>query len=123
MNNSYHPAGTSINFAFCEEIRKFSLALGWLWYSQISAVHMAAGKSVNIRAILGYNGKYNCVVLFLSQLYTTLEFMISSQKAKFTDVPAVPAECIWTILQHFQNRVTYMTSEEMWFIVYMRCIS
>ena len=51
------------------------------------------------------NIKYNCVVLFFSQLYILLiyaskyfliatiikgmsEFMISSQKAKFIDVPA-----------------------------------
>ena len=30
--------------------------LGWLLYSQISVVHMAVGKSVNIRAIPRYSG-------------------------------------------------------------------
>ena len=61
----------------------FHYTLGWLRYSQISTVHMAVGKSVNIRAIQGImenfqcssappNIKYNCVVLLLSQLYILL---------------------------------------------------
>ena len=35
----------------------FHYTLGWPSNSQISALHMAVGKSVNIRAILRYNGK------------------------------------------------------------------
>ena len=64
-----HAAGTSVNFAFYEEIinsdipfimvvyEKIFGSINKIIYSQISAVHTAVGKSVNFRAILMYNGK------------------------------------------------------------------
>ena len=79
----------------------FHYTLGWLRYSKISAVQMAVGKYFNIRAIQGHNGKlpnikYNCVVLFFSQLYllfiyASINFLIDNHcktQTEFSDLLA-----------------------------------